>query len=159
MAVIGDIQRIIDIAVDKLVGRLSNSSETLLFINLIPFIGITEFQEPKIEIENEILYSKHSNQPQAVVEKNTVIGDASITMLESSLVKAKLSGFYLSNEISLTKLIHGGLRQQDFRELKLYTGVIPVSEERPQLNHELMAYTVDIGLKFTAKPLSIPIPI
>lgn len=145
--------------IDKNWGRLSNSSDTILLVNLLPFLGITEFQEPNFTLDTEFIYSKHQLEPQAIVQKQKTIEEGSITVLESTLYKMRASGFVLGNAISISRLVIGTLSLQDMREVKVYNKVIPVSESRPALNSELMMYTVDIGLIFTQEPFIIPIPI
>jgi hypothetical protein len=153
------IKNIVSQTIDKSWGRLSNSSDTILLVNLIPFLGVTEFQEPSYTFDTDIIYSKHQTEPQAVVKKQKTVDEGSITILESTLYKMRASGFVMGNPISIARLVIGKLSLQDMREIKVFSKVIPVSEDRPALNSELMMYTVDVGLIFTQEPFVIPIPI
>jgi len=154
-----NIKQITNKMIDKIRGRLSNSSDTYLFINLIPFEGIISFQEPDIEIEYEKIYSQHNTSPLAIVEKNRTIGDGSLTILESSLLLAKAEGYALNSEMVITKLIAGDLVKQDLRQLKVYTGVIPKAESRSELMEGHNAFTVDVTLEFTREPFIVALPI
>ena len=81
------------LAVDKLYGyQLAKSTDTLLLLNNVPYVGVLSFKEPAISINQNILYSNLSKRPQATVEGNVTLSDGSITMLEGTLIRMRVAG-------------------------------------------------------------------
>ena len=162
-------------AIDLAIGRLSHHGDTFILLNTIPFWGIVSFTEPAISVEHEKVYSNLSKYPQAVIERDMSLGEGSLVILESSLLKLKSlplsinemgvpnqitpKGYMIGMPISIAKIIYGNLGRTDLRQIKFYNNVIPTSEATPSLENDLAMFTVEVTLQFTEPPSVLEIPI
>lgn len=161
--------------IDTVIGRLAGSEQSFLMVNAVPMLGVISFTEPAVSIEHETLLSNLSKYPQAIYEKSISIGEGSIVMLESTLLKLKavpfvpdesgiprkLSpvGYMLGMPLTICKFVYGHPVRSDLRQLKVYQNVIPISQAFPELNQDLALFTVEVNLRFTKQPTVLELPI
>ena len=170
-----NIQNLASTVIDKVIGRLTGSGDAFIMVNAVPLLGVISFTEPAVSIEHETLLSNLSKYPQAVYEKSITVGEGSIVMLESTLMKLKAMpvtpdesgiprklspiGYMLGMPLTICKFVYGLPGRSDMRQLKVYSNVIPISQAFPELNQELLLFTVEVSLRFTKQPTILELPI